>query len=77
MSITFDTKGEDDMADASDKIEDLVCVVYALNIPDAIVSQMENTNSLAGMQDVTWDTFTATWAYHPDNGMFLTVIDEG
>jgi hypothetical protein len=48
---------------------DLVCVLVALDTPDAVTNHMSNTRPLDGTQSDTWDDFSATWTYHPDNGL--------
>lgn len=59
----------------SASIADVACISLALDIPDAMVTRIDNTNSLMGMQEDSWDAFTASWAYHPDNGLLL-IIEE-
>src|SRR5262245_40881285 len=52
-------------------IADVACISIALDMPDAIVTRIDSTNALMGMQEGKWDAFTASWAYHPDNGLLL------
>lgn len=50
-------------------IGDIACILKGLNIPDSVVSQMDSTRALDGMQKATWDKIQASWTYHPDNGL--------
>lgn len=50
-------------------IEDTVCVLSQLDVPDRVVSLMDSTTSLDGRQTETWDEVDASWRYHPDDGL--------
>ena len=52
----------------------IACVLTALSVPDSVVSQMDATRAMDGMQKASWDKISATWTYHPDDGfrMILT-----
>lgn len=73
-SISFDTEGKDDPSTGNDDIEDVACVLNALQVPDYVVSHMDSTRALDGTQEDTWESYTARWTYHPDNGLNLTVF---
>ena len=51
---------------------DLACVLKALNTPAFIIRAMERTNALAGRQTESWDGISASWTYHPDEGLDVT-----
>lgn len=51
------------------EVEDVVCIVSALDAPDSVVSRMANTTALMGQQTAKWDGITALWNYHPDSGL--------
>lgn len=68
-SITIDTKGEDDTSGAS--FDDASCILSALEVPDAVISQIDDTSSMDGRQNASWEGVDASWTYHPDNGMKL------
>jgi hypothetical protein len=34
---------------------------------------MDSTSALNGRQEDSWQEFTASWTYHPDNGIDLIV----
>lgn len=68
-SITIDTKGEDDSNGAS--FDDAACILTGLEVPDAVISQIDSTRSLDGRQSASWEGVDASWTYHPDSGMKL------
>jgi hypothetical protein len=57
-------------------LQDLACVIDALGVPDFVVHNMENTTSLMGLQEASWDGIHAQWSYHPDNGLDLVLTEE-
>ena len=73
-TITFDTKGEDEASGHS--IDDVACVLLGLDLPDSMVGRIEATRALDGMQTGEWDDYTATWTYHPTNGMTMIVTTD-
>lgn len=44
------------------------CVLAAVDTPDSIIEQMDSTRALDGMQKASWDKYSATWTFHPDDG---------
>lgn len=60
---------------ASDAMSATVCVLGELDTPDIVVSQMESTNSLMGMQTAEANGVVYKWSYHPDNGLDLFIQD--
>ena len=56
-----------------DELEDVVCVFVSVDMPDSVVARIDATLALDGMQSSEWDDYTATWTYHPDNGLFIVV----
>ncbi len=52
-------------------IDDIACVLYYLEIPDSVVAKIDGTRALDGMQDAEWGGISATWTYHPDDGLDL------
>ena len=72
-SISFDTAGTDDLS--GDSYEDMVCVLQALEVPDHVISKLTSTRALDGTLDASWDGFEASWNYHPDSGMNLTIYE--
>jgi hypothetical protein len=48
---------------------ELACILGYVEMPDAVVSQMDGTRALDGRQDAAWEGFTASWTYHPNSGV--------
>lgn len=48
----------------------------AVEVPTYIQSQIETTNSLAGEQTATFDGLEASWSFHPDSGLDMTIHEE-
>lgn len=67
-SLTLNMKGEEtgsgDLA-----IDDVVCVLNELDVPDVVLDKMAATRSLDGRQSDAWGVIEASWSYHPDNGL--------
>lgn len=53
-------------------IDDLSCVITALETPSSVLSRMNSTTSLMGLQEATWEGITASWTYHPSNGLDIS-----
>lgn len=53
----------------------IACVLTAVSVPDSVVSQIDATRALDGMQKASWDRFAATWTYHPDNGLNVILTE--
>jgi hypothetical protein len=51
----------------------LKCLINELGAPTAVQEHMFDTRALDGRQQGSWDGFTASWSYHPDNGLDLIV----
>ncbi|MDJ0312720.1 hypothetical protein [Arthrobacter sp. H35-D1] len=47
----------------------VVCVLTALEAPDSLSTKLDSTRALDGTQRSEWAGFTASWTYHPDNGL--------
>lgn len=54
---------------------DFECVFTAVAMPDSVFSQISATRALDGMQKASWDKFSATWTYHPDNGLRVILTE--
>ena len=63
----IDMEGEEEYSGAS--YFDIVCVLAVLDVPPSVQSQMDNTTSLMGVQNASWDGLSASWTYHPDRGL--------
>lgn len=50
-----------------------LCLLTALKADAATISQVQSTTALMGRQTAAWGDYTATWSFHPDNGMDMTI----
>lgn len=66
-SLIIDHKGEDDSSGLTTL--QLDCLIDALGAPESVSVQMNSTTAMQGRQSATWDGITASWTYHPDNGL--------
>lgn len=48
-------------------------VALTLGASDAVISRMSATRALDGMQDGQWEGISASWTYHPDDGLNITL----
>lgn len=53
-------------------ISDLACVIKNVEVPDSVISRMDNTTALMGQQEATFDGITLRWSYHPNNGLDMS-----
>jgi hypothetical protein len=51
----------------------LACIFDELDVPDSVVSQVESTTPLSGLQKADFSGFSAFWTYHPDRGLNMTI----
>jgi hypothetical protein len=72
LTLTLDMAGED--PNSGDlEVSDIRCLLLALNAPGYVLSTMEKTRALDGRQSEKWATFTASWIYHPDDGLDVII----
>jgi hypothetical protein len=69
-SISMKTSGAES---GGAEYADVVCVLDALKMPQSVVSRMGSTRALDGRQSGQWGGFSASWGYHPDNGLDIVV----
>ena len=69
-SISMQSEGEEAAGAA---FEDLACMLLELDTPDSVISRIDSTRALDGRQTGTWDGFSASWGYHPDNGLDIVI----
>lgn len=69
-SLTLATAGEES---EGANMTTVVCVLGELEAPDSLFSRMDSTRAMDGTQNATWGNFTASWNYHPDNGLNVIV----
>ncbi|GAA2155701.1 MULTISPECIES: FAD-dependent oxidoreductase [Glycomyces] len=53
------------------------CIVEELGIPDSVLDRIENTRALDGYQDASFAEYAASWTYHPDDGLNMTITVAG
>jgi hypothetical protein len=56
-------------------VSEVMCILHKVNVPDSVVSQIQGTRALDGTQRAAWDGYSASWTYHPDNGLRVVVTD--
>lgn len=72
MSLTIDTNPID--SKYYDEFEDeAIAAIQGINLylglPASLLEKMSSTRALDGTQSQNCGTYTATWNYHPDNGL--------
>lgn len=70
-SLILDGKGDDDLNGVT--VERQACVLTALDIPDSTLNLMSTTRALDGRQQGSWNDYDASWSYHPDTGLNITI----
>lgn len=63
-------------ASGTDTTSDLACVLNALQTPDYVVHAMEQTSALNGRQTEEWGDFSASWTFHPENGLDVLIREK-
>lgn len=71
-SVILDMEGEDWLSGELSYAQ-VECVLDELDVPDSVLARMLETRALDGRQDASWDGLTATWSYHPDDGLDVIV----
>lgn len=54
-------------------LKTIACYLKALKTPDSVISKMDGTRALDGRQAAEWDGIAASWTYHPDQGINITL----
>ena len=57
-------------------VNQLGMTLGALDISDAVITRMEHTRALDGMQTGEWGDYAASWTYHPENGLDVIITDQ-
>lgn len=70
-TLVLDGKGEKDLIGLS--VTQIACALTAVKTPQSVISNMGETRALDGTQTATWDGITATWRYHPDDGLNIVL----
>lgn len=69
-SLSMDSWGEE--SDGAD-FDDIFCVLDELDTPDSVIKRINSTRALDGRQTADWDGLSASWGYHPDNGLDIVI----
>ncbi|GAA1217793.1 hypothetical protein [Rhodoglobus aureus] len=70
QSLSMQSLGEES---SGAEFEDVFCVLDELNTPDSALSLIRNTRALDGRQSADWNGFSASWGYHPDDGLDIVI----
>jgi hypothetical protein len=70
-TFVIDSSGEEDSSGIS--YESFSCILNAINMPTAVQSHIGDTRALDGRQEDSWEGFTASWSYHPDDGLDMII----
>jgi hypothetical protein len=49
------------------------CVLHELHVTSAVAQHMDSTRALDGRQSDRWDGYTASWTYHPNDGLDIVI----
>lgn len=52
---------------------EVVCVLTELETSDSVLARIDSTRALDGRLTGEWSEFSASWGYHPDNGLDIVV----
>ncbi|AIY01960.1 hypothetical protein ART_2361 [Arthrobacter sp. PAMC 25486] len=69
-SLNLQTAGEESEGTTALTV---VCVLGELDAPDSLYTKLESTRALDGNKSADWAGFTASWTYHPDDGLNIIV----
>ena len=62
---------------STDDLLQLECLYKNLDTPTRVTSHVENTRAVDGRQVDEWKNINASWTYHPDDGLNMTLsLDE-
>jgi hypothetical protein len=70
QSLSMDSVGEES---SGAEFSDIVCVLDKLNTPDSVLNRINSTRALDGRQEADWNGFSASWGYHPDDGLDIVI----
>lgn len=71
QSLYLDGTGDEDYLNTDVTIEDISCVISVLDVPQPIITRINNTNSTMGLVEDSFAGIYISWSYHPDNGIDL------
>jgi hypothetical protein len=71
QSLYLDGTGDEDYLNTDVTIDDISCVISVLDVPQPIITRINNTNSQMGLVEDSFAGIYISWTYHPDNGLDL------
>lgn len=69
-SLSMQSLGEES---SGAEFTDVFCVLNELNTPDSVLNRINSTRALDGRQTADWTGFSASWGYHPENGLDIVI----
>lgn len=74
-TLVFDMQGDEETTGAS--IDELACLLVALDAPTRVTTHMSQTTSIDGRQADEWEGVEVSWSYHPSRGLdaLFVVVD--
>ncbi len=72
-TLSIDGDGDEDQGAP---VKEIACVLYAIPVPSYVISRMDQTRALDGVQREEFDTFNISWSYHPDNGLDIVIHEK-
>lgn len=69
-SMTINGEGEESTGAG---IAEVACILYALEVSDAVVSRIDSTRALDGTLTGEWGRYAASWTYHPNSGLNVVI----
>jgi hypothetical protein len=70
QSLSMQSYGEES---SGAEFDDVYCMLDELDTPDSVLNRINSTRALDGRQTGDWDGLTASWGYHPDNGLDIII----
>lgn len=72
LEFSYAGKYSDYMASAA-SYSDVSCAMSIMKAPSFVISQIDTTRALDGLQKASWGKLSAFWTYHPDNGLNISI----
>ena len=70
-TLTIDTEGQDEYSGAS--YSEFTCILDALQVPGSVRAKIGHTRAIDGMVSADWDGYSASWNYHPNEGVNIVI----
>jgi hypothetical protein len=72
-TLSIDGDGKEDQGAP---VKEIACVLYAIPVPSYVISRMDQTRALDGVQREEFASFDISWSYHPDNGLDIVIHEQ-